>query len=83
MDKRYTQAKVWKEFEKIFKEKGFMFLEASPEFKKEVYRQYIKIVKEFSLSMEDFVDIFIMGFEKDPMRAIDNAEPMKPTSERS
>ncbi len=83
MDKRYTQAKVWKEFERIFKERGFMLLNASPEFKKEVYRQYIKILKEFSLSIEDFVDIFIMGFEQDPIRAIDNTEPMKPTSEHS
>jgi hypothetical protein len=80
MDKRYTQAKVWKEFEKIFKEKGFMFLEASPDFRKELYRQYIKARKEFSLSIEEFVDIFIMSFEEDPIRAIDNTIPMKPSS---
>jgi len=77
-----TEAQVWNKFKRIVESKGYLMLSPTKKFKKEIYDSFMKEYNLDRLTVEEFADIIMVGWQTAPHRSIDNikAEHMKASS---
>ena len=77
-----SEAQVWAKFRRVVEAKGFLMLSPTKKFKKEIYDSFMKEYNLDPITVEEFANIIIVGWQTAPHRSIDNikAEHMKASS---
>jgi hypothetical protein len=77
-----SEAQVWSKFRRVVEAKGFLMLSPTKKFKKEIYDSFMKEYNLDPITVEEFANIIIVGWQTAPHRSIDNikAEHMKASS---
>lgn len=80
MNRKITLRQVWKKFQKAVEANGFLFIDATDEFKQKVYKGFMEEYEKWPLTVEEFAEDYMDNFKKTPMRSIDNTKAMNSTS---
>ena len=77
-----SEAQVWAKFRRVVEAKGFLMLSPTKKFKKEIYDSFMKEYNLDPITVDEFANIIIVGWQTAPHRSIDNikAEHMKASS---
>lgn len=80
MNRKITLRQVWKKFQKAVEANGFLFIDATDEFKQTVYKGFMEEYEKWPLTVEEFAEEYMDTMGKTPMRSIDNSRSMNSTS---